>query len=76
MGINDSFSVYIIDWRLPDISGSEVARQIRSIGDQTIILTAYGWANIEEEAKVNGFISKQIDMNEVLTTIDKFLKNK
>ncbi|MFR4239936.1 MAG: response regulator [Butyricicoccus sp.] len=33
---------YIIDWRLPDMNGIEVARQIRSLNDDTpiIILTA------------------------------------
>ena len=70
MEINDSFSVYIIDWRLPDINGIEVARQIRSIGDQTpiIILTAYDWTDIEEEAKkagVNGFCSKPLFISDL-----------
>ena len=43
IGMNDAFHAYIIDWRLPDMNGIEVARQIRSLGDDTpiIILTAY-----------------------------------
>ena len=40
--LDDAFHVYIIDWRLPDLNGVEVARQIRALGDDTpiIIMTA------------------------------------
>ena len=57
--INDPFHAYIIDWRLPDMNGIEVTRQIRSLGDDTpiIILTAYDWTDIEEEAKAAGVTS-------------------
>ena len=47
----DAFSVYIIDWLIPDMNGIEIVRQIRKvIGDSCpiIILTAYDWADIEE----------------------------
>ena len=50
----DAFSVYIIDWIIPDMNGIEIVRQIRKvIGDSCpiIILTAYDWADIEEEAR-------------------------
>ena len=48
----DAFHAYIIDWRLPDMNGIEVTRQIRSLGDDTpiIIMTAYDWSAIEVEA--------------------------
>ena len=53
MELGDAFHAYIIDWRLPDMNGIEVTRQIRSLGDDTpiIILTAYDWSDIEAEAK-------------------------
>ena len=43
MELGDAFHAYIIDWRLPDMNGIEVTRQIRSLDDNTpiIILTAY-----------------------------------
>lgn len=52
MEIGDAFHAYIIDWRLPDMNGIEVTRQIRNLGDDTpiIILTAYDWYDIEAEA--------------------------
>ena len=68
--MNDRFHAYIIDWRLPDMNGIEVTRQIRSLGDETpiIILTAYDWDNIEEEAKeagVTAFCSKPMFMSDL-----------
>ena len=53
----DTFSVFIIDWLIPDMNGIEVVRKIRKlIGDDCpiIILTAYDWADIEDEARAAG----------------------
>ena len=53
----DRFSVFIIDWLIPDMNGIEVVRRIRKlIGDDCpiIILTAYDWADIEDEARTAG----------------------
>ena len=53
----DEFSVYIIDWLIPDMNGIEVVRQIRKMIGKScpiIILTAYDWADIEEEARAAG----------------------
>ena len=67
----DAFSIYIIDWQMPDMNGVELTRQIRStVGDRVpiIILTAYDWGDIEEEAKkagVSSFCSKPIFMSEL-----------
>ncbi|MDO4798096.1 MAG: ATP-binding protein [Coriobacteriales bacterium] len=50
----DEFRVYIIDWLMPDQNGIETVRQIRRvIGSDApiIILTAYDWADIEQEAR-------------------------
>ena len=54
--MSDVYHAYIIDWRLPDMNGIEVTRQIRSLHDDTpiIILTAYDWSDIEVEAKAAG----------------------
>ena len=53
----DEVSVYIIDWLIPDMNGIEVVRQIRKMIGKScpiIILTAYDWADIEEEARAAG----------------------
>ncbi len=53
----DSYFAYIIDWIMPDMNGIELVRRIRKqIGDDVpiIILTAYYWGDIEQEAREAG----------------------
>ncbi|MCC2231514.1 response regulator [Hominifimenecus microfluidus] len=74
MELGDAFHAYIIDWRLPDMNGIEVTRQIRSLGDDTpvIILTAYDWSDIEVEAKAAGvtaFCAKPLFMSDIRETL-------
>ena len=67
----DAYGVYIIDWAMPDMNGLETVRRIRRvIGDSTpiIIVTAYDWAEIEEEAIASGvtaFCPKPIFLSEL-----------
>lgn len=67
----DGYLVYIIDWLLPDMNGIEVTRRVRQVmGDNVpvIVLTAYDWSDIEEEAKeagVTAFCSKPLFMSEL-----------
>jgi len=67
----DEFRVFIIDWLMPDQNGIETVRKIRkAIGSNApiIILTAYDWADIEEEAReagVTAFCSKPLFMSEM-----------
>ena len=68
---NDVYSVYIIDWLLPDMNGVEVARRVRKeIGEQVpiIVLTAYDWSEIEDEAReagISAFCSKPLFLSEL-----------
>ena len=68
---NDNYSVYIIDWLMPDMNGIEVTRRIRKeVGDDVpiIVLTAYDWSDIESEAKEAGvaaFCSKPLFFSEL-----------
>ena len=67
----DGYSIYVIDWLLPDMNGIEVTRRIRKeMGDEVpvIVLTAYDWSDIEEEAKeagVTAFCSKPLFLSEL-----------
>ena len=72
--LGDPCRAYIIDWRLPDMNGIEVTRQIRSLNDDTpiIILTAYDWSDIEGEAKAAGvtaFCSKPMFLSDLRDTL-------
>ena len=67
----DDYSVYVIDWMLPDMNGIDVTRKIRKeMGENVsiIVLTAYDWADIEEEALeagVTAFCSKPLFLSEL-----------
>ena len=71
----DEFSVYIIDWLIPDMNGIEVVRQIRKVIGKScpiIILTAYDWTDIEEEARAAGvtaFCEKPLFLSELLRVL-------
>ncbi len=61
---------------MPDMNGIEVVRRIRGmIGEETpiIILTAYDWSDIEEEARTAGvtaFCSKPIFLSELREVLE------
>ena len=79
--MSDVYHAYIIDWRLPDMNGIEVTRQIRSLHDDTpiIILTAYDGSDIEVEAKAAGvtaFCSKPMFMSDLRETLMSALGQK
>ena len=68
---NEPYSAYIVDWIMPDMNGIELVRRIRRVvGDSTpvIILTAYDWTDIEQEAReagVTAFCSKPLFLSEL-----------
>ena len=75
----DPFKVYIIDWLMPDMNGVETTRRIRKvIGDDVpiIILTAYDWSDIEDEAReagVTAFVSKPLFPSELHRALNSCL---
>lgn len=75
--MGDEFYAYIIDWLMPDMNGIETVRRIRRLigeGKQIIILTAYDWTEIEEEARqagVTAFCEKPLFMSELRNLLTK-----
>ena len=75
--MGDEFYAYIIDWLMPDMNGIETVRRIRRvIGNNSpiIILTAYDWSDVEEEAKeagVTAFCEKPLFMSELRDILTK-----
>lgn len=73
--MGDSYHTYIIDWQMPELNGIETARKIRSeVGMEApiIILTAYDWSDIEEEAReagVTAFCSKPLFLSDLRSTL-------
>ena len=60
------YDIILLDWKLPGMDGLETARQIRERTGNDIpilLVSAYDWADIEQEAKAAGiteFISKPL----------------
>ncbi len=71
----DPYHTYIIDWQMPETSGIETARKIRSVVGHDapiIILTAYDWTDIEEEARkagVTAFCAKPLFMSDLKSAL-------
>ena len=75
----DHYYVYIVDWLLPDMNGIEVTRRIRKeTGEDVpiIVLTAYDWSDIEDEAKeagVTAFCSKPLFLSELRSCLHSII---
>ncbi|MCI2056380.1 MAG: response regulator [Oscillibacter sp.] len=71
------YDLILVDWKMPEMDGIETARQIRKIvgPDVTIIImTAYDWASIEQEAKragVNLLMSKPMFKSTLISAFQK-----
>ena len=78
----EPYRLIVIDWKMPEMDGVETTRQIRSeIGDESaiIILTAYNWEDVLDEATeagVDSFISKPLFTGNLLDEFKNALKNK
>ena len=77
----NEYEVVIIDWKMPDMNGVETARRIRQEfgpGVPILIISAYDWSDIEDEAReagVNGFVSKPLFRSTLYGKINELLGN-
>ena len=73
------YRVVIVDWKMPDMNGVEVVRRIRAeVGRDVsiLIISAYDWAEIEDDARaagVDGFISKPLFRSTLYNKISEVL---
>lgn len=69
------FDIAMIDWKMPDMDGLETTRRIRQlVGPDTliIIISAYDWSGIQQEAiaaGANAFISKPLFASNICDTL-------
>ena len=63
---HNDYQIILLDWKLPDMDGLQIAREIRrSFGSEIpiLLISAYDWTEFEEEAReagISGFISKPL----------------
>ena len=78
----EPYNLILVDWKMPEMDGVETARQIRAeIGHESaiIILTAYRWDDVLEEALkagVDSFLPKPLFAAAVLEEFRSALKRK
>ena len=69
------YNAVILDWQMPDMDGIETARRIRNkVGDTLpiIILSAYDWTEIEDEARevgITAFLAKPLFKSRLYETM-------
>ncbi|HCI74620.1 MAG TPA: hypothetical protein DHV42_08825, partial [Lachnospiraceae bacterium] len=73
----ESYSLILTDLRMPEQDGIEVTREIRKIigmESVVVVLTAYSWEDVEEDAKqagVDSFLTKPLFSSDVLSMLKK-----
>ncbi len=78
----EPFNLILIDWKMPEMDGVETSRQIRAIAGKEsaiIILTAYNWDDVLEEALgsgVDSFIAKPLFATSVLEEFTQALQKR
>ncbi|WP_276662336.1 response regulator, partial [Dielma fastidiosa] len=75
MDKHELYDVAMIDWKMPDMDGLETTRRIRQlVGPDTmiIIISAYDWSSIQNEAiaaGANGFITKPLFTSSICSAL-------
>ncbi|MDO4869757.1 MAG: response regulator [Bacillota bacterium] len=78
----ESYNLILVDWKMPEMDGIETTRKIREIvGDESaiIILTAYRWEEIFDEATeagVDSFVSKPLFASNLMDEFQQALQKK
>ena len=79
--IHNDYHIILLDWKLPDMDGIETARELRKqLGDDVpiILISAYDWTEIEEEARaagINGFLMKPLFRSTLFYSLRTFIDN-
>ena len=77
---HEPYNLVLLDWKMPDMDGIEVARRIRERYDKettVIILTAYNWDEIMDtalHAGVDSFLSKPLFAMGVLDEFERIAR--
>ena len=76
----EPYNLVLLDWRMPDMDGLEVAREIRKLySNETtiIILTSFNWDEIMDEALhigVDSFLAKPLFASNVISEFERIAR--
>ena len=79
---HEAYNLMFVDWKMPGQNGMEVTKEIRRIvgwDSAMIVLTAYDWDEIEDEAKaagVDSFMARPLFSSNVLSTFQRVMEDK
>ena len=77
---HEPYHLVLLDWKMPEMDGLDVAREIRRRYDKettVIILTAYNWDEIMEEAMrvgVDSFLAKPLFASNVIDEFERIAR--
>ena len=77
---NDPYNLVLLDWKMPEMDGIEVAKQIREKYDRettVIILTSFNWDEIMDEglhAGVDSFLAKPLFASNVIEEFERIAR--
>ena len=77
---HEPYNLVLVDWRMPGMDGLDVAREIRarySAETTVIILTAYNWDDIMDEALhagVDSFLAKPLFASNVVDEFERIVR--
>ena len=79
---HEAYDLVLVDWQMPEMDGLEVTRRIREIcgnDSAVIVLTAYNWDDIADdavEAGIDDFMAKPLFASSVVSALQKVASNK
>ncbi|MCR5137136.1 MAG: response regulator [Oscillospiraceae bacterium] len=77
----EPYNLVLLDWRMPEMDGLETARQIRKLygcENTVILLTAYSWDEIREEALqagIDSFVAKPLFASAVMAEFERIARH-
>ena len=78
----EAYNLILVDWKMPEQDGIEVTKKIREIvGDDSaiIILTAYSWDDVIDEALaagVDSFMAKPLFVSGIMDEFNRAIQKK
>lgn len=77
--MGDDYQIILMDWKMPEMDGLQTTKELRRhLGDDVpiLIISAYDWSDIEEEARAagaHGFIAKPLFKSNLFLGLSPFM---